>query len=88
MYGFIRDVAMELAERGVRINAVAPGPIDTERVGVSLRQLNETVKLSPNRMTPMGRLGLPQEVADAILFLASDESSYTTGHTLSVTGGR
>lgn len=88
VHGFIRDVAMELAERGVRINAVAPGPIDTERVGVNLRRLNETVELSPNKMTPMGRLGLPEEVANAILFLASDESTYTTGHTLAVTGGR
>lgn len=88
VHGFIRDAAMELAAYGVRINAVAPGPIDTERVGVNLRRLNETVELSPNRMTPMGRLGRPEEVANAILFLASDESTYTTGHTLSVTGGR
>ena len=88
VHGFIRDAAMELAAYGVRINAVAPGPIDTERVGANLRRLNETVELSPNRMTPMGRLGRPEEVANAILFLASDESTYTTGHTLSVTGGR
>lgn len=88
VHGFLRDCAMELAEYGVRINAVGPGPIDTERVGADLRKLNETVDLSPNRMTPMGRLGTPEEVANAILFLASDESSYTTGHTLSVAGGR
>ena len=88
VHGFMRDAAMELAEHGVRINAVAPGPIDTERVGQSLRRLNETVELSPNRMTPLGRLGTPEEVANAILFLASDEASYVTGHTLAVAGGR
>lgn len=88
VHGFVRDVAMELAEHGIRINAVAPGPIDTERVGQNLRRLNDTVDLSPNKMTPMGRLGTPDEVANAILFLASDEASYITGHTLSVAGGR
>lgn len=88
VHGFMRNAAMELAEHGVRINAVGPGPIDTERVGQSLRRLNETVELSPNKMTPMGRLGTPDEVANAILFLASDEASYITGHTLAVAGGR
>lgn len=88
VHGFMRDVAMELAEHGVRINAVGPGPIDTERVGQNLRRMNETVDRSPNKMTPMGRLGTPEEVAAAILFLASDEASYTTGHTLAVAGGR
>ena len=88
VHGFIRDVAMELAEHGVRINAVAPGPIDTERVGAKLRRMNDTVDLSPNKLTPMGRLGTPDEVANAILFLAGDEASYITGHTLAVAGGR
>jgi len=88
VHGFIRDVALELAEHGINVNAVAPGPIDTERVGPGLRRLNETVEYSPNRMTPLRRLGRPAEVADAVLFLASDEASYITGHTLAVTGGR
>jgi len=88
VHAFMRDIALELAEYGVRANAVAPGPIDTERVGQSLRRLNETVELSPNKMTPLGRLGTPAEVANAILFLASDEASYVTGHTLAVAGGR
>ncbi|MEC9185983.1 MAG: SDR family oxidoreductase, partial [Pseudomonadota bacterium] len=72
----------------IRVNCVAPGPIDTERAGASLRKLNETVDLSPDRMTPLGRLGQPHEVANAVLFLASDEASYVTGHTLAVAGGR
>ena len=88
VHGFIRDVALELAEYHITVNAVAPGPIDTVRVGPELRRLNETVDFSPNRMTPLGRLGRPREVADAVLFLASEEASYITGHTLAVAGGR
>ena len=88
IHGFIRDVALELAEHGINVNAVAPGPIDTDRVGANLRTLNETVEYSPNHMTPMRRLGQPVEIANAVLFLASTEASYITGHTLAATGGR
>jgi len=88
VHGFVRDVSLELAEYGINVNAVAPGPIDTERFGAGLRRLNETVEYSPNRMTPLRRLGQPIEVAHAVLFLASDEASYITGHTLAVAGGR
>ena len=88
IHGFVRDVALELAEHGINVNAVAPGPIDTERAGANLRMLNETVEYSPNRMTPLGRLGQPVEIANAVLFLASPEASYITGHTLPATGGR
>lgn len=88
VHGFIRDVALELARYGINVNAVAPGPIDTERTGANLKQLDATVEYSPSKMTPLGRLGLPIEVANAVLFLASDEASYITGHTLPVTGGR
>jgi 3-oxoacyl-[acyl-carrier protein] reductase len=88
VHGFIRDVALELAEYGINVNAVAPGPIETERIGAHLHRLNETVEYSPNRMTPLRRLGQPLEIANAVLFLASDEATYITGHTLAVTGGR
>ena len=88
VHGFIRDVALELAAYGINVNAVAPGPIDTERAGPNLHHLNDTVDYSPNRMTPLGRLGQPIEVANAVLFLTSEEAAYITGHTLSVTGGR
>lgn len=88
VHGFVRDVALELAEHGINVNAVAPGPIDTERAGPGLRRLDATVEFSPSRMTPLHRIGEPIEVAHAVLFLASEEASYITGHTLAVAGGR
>jgi len=87
--GFVRDLAIELGDSGVTINAVAPGPIDTELAGPFLRQMHaDGLEYSPLRMVPMHRLGTPREVADAILYLCSDEASYVTGITLDVAGGR
>jgi len=88
IHGFIRDAAMELAEFGIRINAVAPGPIETERTAKLFEQLRETSDYSPHKLVPMRRIGQPREIADAVLYLASDEASYVTGTTLSVAGGR
>jgi len=88
IHGFIRDVALELAEHGIRINAVAPGPIETERTQAMFEDLRATSEYSPHRLVPMRRIGMPAEIADAVLFLASDESSYITGVTLDVAGGR
>lgn len=88
IHGFIRDVALEVAHHGVRINAVAPGPIDTERTRAAFARMEQTLELSPNRLVPMRRVGQPREIADAVLFLASDEASYITGTTLDVAGGR
>ena len=87
IHGFIRDLALELAEHGIAVNEVSPGPIETERAAPHLHELNRTVERSPNRMTPLRRLGQPIEIANAVLFLASPEASYITGHTLSVAGG-
>lgn len=87
--GFVRDLAIELADSGVTINAVAPGPIDTELAGPFLRAMDEAdLPYAPGKMVPMGRLGTPEEVANAILYLASSEASYVTGTTLDVAGGR
>jgi NAD(P)-dependent dehydrogenase (short-subunit alcohol dehydrogenase family) len=88
VHGFIRDAAMELAEYGIRINAVAPGPIDTERTADMFEALRTTSDYSPHKLVPMRRIGKPSEIADAVLYLASNEASYVTGTTLNVTGGR
>lgn len=88
VHGFVRDVAMEVSHLGVRINAVAPGPIETEKNRPAFARMEQTIELSPNRLVPMKRLGQPSEIADAVLFLASDEASYITGTTLDVAGGR
>jgi len=86
--GFVRDVAMEVSHLNVRINAVAPGPIETERTRAAFARMEQTLELSPNRLVPMRRVGQPREIADAVLFLASDEASYVTGTILDVAGGR
>lgn len=88
VHGFVRDVAMEVSHLGIRINAVAPGPIETEKNRPAFARMEQTIELSPNRLVPMKRLGQPSEIADAVLFLASDEASYITGTTLDVAGGR
>ncbi len=78
-----KSIAKEVASRGITINCVAPGYIDTPMTEV----LGEDIKNSIIAHIPLGRIGTPQDVANAVLFLASDESSYVTGHTLSVNGG-
>jgi len=87
IHGFTRGVALELADSGVRINAVAPGPIETERTGPGFRKI-EQLEYGPIRATPMRRIGVPQDIANAVLYLASDEAAYITGTTLAVAGGR
>ena len=74
----------EAVAGGRRVNAVAPGLIDTEILdGVSQKRLDEIIST-----TPMQRIGQPEEVARAVLFLVSEQSSYMTGQTLVVCGGR
>ncbi|MGH8432750.1 MAG: SDR family NAD(P)-dependent oxidoreductase, partial [Solimonas sp.] len=87
IHGFTRGVALELAESGVTVNAVAPGPIETERAGPSFRRL-EPLEYGPIRATPLRRIGVPDDIANAVLYLASDEANYITGVTLAVAGGR
>jgi len=73
-------LARELGREGIRVNAVSPGPIDT--------QMHRPGRLAQGiERCPMGRAGTPEEVAEAVLFLASDAASYTTGANLSVAGG-
>jgi 2-hydroxycyclohexanecarboxyl-CoA dehydrogenase len=86
---FTKVIARENGRYGVTANAVAPGPIDTpllraaEGLGEIGTRIIETMKAS----TQLGRLGSPDEVAAAVAFLASDDSSYVTGETLGVSGG-
>jgi NAD(P)-dependent dehydrogenase (short-subunit alcohol dehydrogenase family) len=85
----VRTLALELAERGVRVNAVSPGPVDTPgfgRWGVPL-EIVEGARAEFNRRSPLKRFARPEEVARAVLYLASDESSYVTGTELVVDGG-
>ena len=88
VHGFVRNAAWEVSAYGIRVNAVAPGPIIHPRVRERYERWNTTLERSPRRMVPMGRYGEAYEVADAVVFLASDEASYITGITLDVSGGR
>lgn len=80
-----RSLAVEWARHGVRVNAVAPGYVGTE---LTLRGRSNPEWFDTwMRMTPMGRLGEPREIANAVLFLAADASSYVTGSVLTIDGG-
>ncbi|MGQ9548489.1 MAG: 3-oxoacyl-[acyl-carrier-protein] reductase [Roseiflexus sp.] len=81
--GFTRAVAREMASRGITVNAVAPGYIETELTA----GLGEQVRAAILEAIPLGRLGTPQDVANLVCFLASDAAAYITGQTLNVDGG-
>ena len=78
-----KTMAVELAQHGITVNAIAPAQIDTRLT----RGLSEDAKARRTERIPMGRFGDVDEVAKAALFLASDDASYVTGHTLAVDGG-
>jgi 3-oxoacyl-[acyl-carrier protein] reductase len=83
MIGITKTVAKELGSRGITVNAVAPGFIDTDMTAV----LPDKAKEAMLSMIPLQRAGTPQDVADAITFLASDSAAYITGQVIHVTGG-
>jgi NAD(P)-dependent dehydrogenase (short-subunit alcohol dehydrogenase family) len=84
--GITKSAAIELAKTGIRVNAVAPGPTDT---GMLTRFTKTPENKAASAATvPMGRLGLSEEVANAIVFIASFEASFITGHVLNVDGGK
>ncbi len=81
--GLTKTIAREFAQRGINVNAIAPGYIETPMTEV----LPEKVKEELKRLIPMERLGKPEDVAEAVLFLVSEESNYITGQVLNVNGG-
>ena len=83
--GITKSVALEAVKSGIRVNAVAPGPTDTGMLTRFTGTPDNNADLVAE--VPMGRLGLPDELAKAIVFIASDEASYITGHILNVDGG-
>ncbi len=83
LIGLTKAIAMEIASRNITVNAVAPGFIKTPMTDV----LPEKVKEELNTRIPLGRMGSARDVAAAIVFLASDEAGYITGHVLDVNGG-
>ncbi len=83
MIGFTKSLAREIGPRGITVNAVAPGFIDTDMT----RELPEEQRKALLAGIPMGRLGEAEEIADAVVFLASPTSGYITGETLHVNGG-
>ena len=83
MIGLTKSLAREFASRGITVNAVAPGYIETAMTAV----LNDDQKNAMLGVVPLGRAGTDADVAAAVRFLASDEAGYITGHTLDVNGG-
>ena len=81
--GLTKSAALEYAKSGIRINAIAPGVTETEMVERVDKQLIERLK----SVTPIGRIGDPQEIANAVVWLLSDNASFVLGHTLLVDGG-
>ena len=83
MIGLTKTVAKEIASRGITVNAVAPGFIETDMTAV----LSDDVKEAMLSQIPLGKAGTPEDIADAILFLASDQAAYITGQVIHVSGG-
>ena len=83
IFGFTRSMAREVGSRGITVNAIAPGFIDTDMT----RELSEEQRKGLIENIPLQRLGQPEEIAHAVVFLASEAGAYITGETLHVNGG-
>ncbi len=84
--GLTKSMAIGLAHRGVRVNAIGPGSIETDMAAVVLSDEESFARVMSR--TPLHRMGQPEDIAGTALFLASDDSSYITGQTIYVEGGR
>jgi NAD(P)-dependent dehydrogenase (short-subunit alcohol dehydrogenase family) len=87
--GLTRGAALDLAPKGVRVNAVCPGIVETAMWQAWLDELDapEAAVAEVLKLQPLGRIGRPEEIAEAILFLGSEQASYITGTTLFADGG-
>ena len=81
--GFTKSAARELAPRGITVNAIAPGFIDTDMTAA----MSDAVKQATVERIPLGRVGAPDDIANAVAFLTSDQATYITGQVLAVDGG-
>jgi NAD(P)-dependent dehydrogenase (short-subunit alcohol dehydrogenase family) len=85
--GFTKSAALEYAARGIRINAICPGLIQTPMSDQMIASGQADALKAMEKSVPMGRVGRPEEIADAVLWLCSDAASYITGQSISVDGG-
>jgi 3-oxoacyl-[acyl-carrier protein] reductase len=83
LIGLTKSLAQEMGSRGITVNAIAPGYIATDMT----KDLPDDLKQKMLATVPLGRMGLPEDIASAVKFLASDDASYITGHVLAVNGG-
>ena len=86
VWALVRSAAIDLAARGIRVNGVAPGVVDTPLAELVVHN----AELAPQylKTIPLGRFAQPSDVANCVLFLASDEAAYVTGHTIVIDGGQ
>jgi NAD(P)-dependent dehydrogenase (short-subunit alcohol dehydrogenase family) len=85
--GLTKSTALEYAKEGIRVNAVAPAAIETDMIDRFAGKEGSEMRAGLTAMHPLGRMGKAEEIADAVLFLASDASSFVTGTSLKVDGG-
>lgn len=85
--GLVRSLAVELGGRGIRVNAVLPGVIETAQSLDAMTSIGERGLVAAAERTPVGRVGAPEDVATAVRFLLSDEAAFISGQTLTVDGG-
>ena len=85
--GFTKSAALEYAARGIRINAICPGLIWTPMADQMVASGQGEALKAMEKSIPMGRVGRPEEIANAVLWLCSDAASYVTGQSISVDGG-